>query len=629
MRADQFISEVLMRPSAIKRDATALRPKIGIEFELIAPGFTASEEEIEPDYTSDLGATTIDSLLDFYDVRSGVNDSNSIRSLRTRLNDDYSEWLVERAYNSWREDYEGIIKQDLQSKYPEYSEDEIQQRFDEIDNDGEGDEYYRALREEYTEEYIDNIREQSRVQREFLAHQGIRWMSEVPNVYSMVSWPYYIDTSIHNDDVEEMAMQNISNSLQQYLPQGVDYTTSHRSGTVKQHFMVMPDSSINAGSDEIGAEIVSPPISLDAMRDTIDRIKAWAAQYGARTDNSCGLHMNISTPNFNRSTLDYLKLVLLLGDDYILKQFDRLANEYAESSLSKISADIERQTPATMAKYFDAMRSGLDRAASETMARMRTNEHVSVSVRGTGQDWVEFRGPGNDWLSQSTDTLMNTAYRMVVALDASMNPQKYRQEYLKKLYKLLASAHPAEEDIIKLFVQYSALRSSSEPLSATDAELAKFNFVERVRELQQSRRAKRAVRSGSHPLYNWIVHRTGFNTRSSPIVTAPTSHEAMKMAIFAVSGWSDLAHYVQSNRYDQLEQVLTATPLGVSSEKPAGQRYAIFSKADPAKNITYFYGSQNNTSTRRRFEQRLHDMGIVNTSDFGFRQVFDNNNVRT
>ena len=628
MRADQFISEVLMRPSAIKRDATALRPTIGIEFELIAPGFTEPESEVEPDYTADRGVSTIENLIDFYDA-GYANDSSSLRRLRTSLNNDYAEWLKERASNSWREDYEGIIKRDLQSKYPEYSEDELQQRFDEIVNDGEYDEYYRALREEYFEEYIDDIRDRPSVQREFLIDTGIRWLSEVPDVYSMVSWPYMQSQSSDNDDVEEMAMQDIAQSLGPYLKRGVDYTTSHRSGTVKQHFMVMPDSSIAAGSGEIGAEIVSPPMSLDAMRDTIDRIKAWAAQYGARTDSSCGLHMNISTPNFNKSTLDYLKLVLLLGDYYILKQFDRLANEYAESSLSKIAAGIERQTPATMAKYFDALRRGLDRAASETMAHMRTNEHVSVSVRGIGQDWVEFRGPGNDWLSQSTDTLMNTAYRMVVALDASMDPQKYRQEYLKKLYKLLSSAHPDEEDIIKLFVQYSAVRSSSEPLSATDAELAKFNFVERVRELQQSRSAKRAVRSGSHPLYNWIVHRTGFNTRSSPIVTAATSHEAMKMAIYAVSGWSDLAHYVKTNNYDQLEQRLTATPLGVSKEKPVGQRYAIFSKADPSKNITYFYGSQDNTSTRHRFEQRLHDMGVVNISDFGFRQVFDNNDVRT
>ena len=627
MRADQFISEVLMRPSAIKRDATALRPKIGIEFELIAPGFIAPEVEQEPDYTADRAVSTIENLVDFYDVRD-ANDESSIRSLHARLNNDYGGWLEERAYNSWKENYETFIKQDLQSKYPEYSEDEIQQRFDEIDNDGESDEYYRALREEYTEEYIDDIRERSRIQQEFLADQGIRWMSEVRDVYSVVSWPYMQSQSSDNDDVEERAMQDIRQSLKPYLPQGVDYTTSHRGGTVKQHFMVMPDSSIDAKSGEIGAEIVSPPMSLDAMRDTIDRIKSWAAQYGARTDSSCGLHMNISTSNFNRSTLDYLKLVLLLGDDYILKQFDRLANEYAESSLRKISADIERQTPTTIAKYFDEMRSGLDRAASETMAYMRTDEHVSVSVRGIGQDWVEFRGPGNDWLSQSTDTLMNTAYRMVVALDASMDPQKYRQEYLKKLYKLLVSTHPAEEDIIQLFVLYSVKRRGPYSLGPTDAERVKFNFVERVRELQQSRRAKRAVRSGSHPLYNWIVHRSGF-TSISPVVTAATSHDAMKMAVYTVSGWSDLARYVQSNMYDQLERVLTATPLGISKEKPTGQRYAIFSKDDPSKNITYFYGSQNNTSTRRRFEQRLHDMGVVNTSDFGFRQVFDNNNVRT
>jgi hypothetical protein len=44
--------------------------------------------------------------------------------------------------------------------------------------------------------------------------------------------------------------------------------------------------------------------------------------------------------------------------------------------------------------------------------------------------------------------------RFVVALDAALDPQKYRQEYLKKLYQLLQPK--SQNDITSYFAQYAA-----------------------------------------------------------------------------------------------------------------------------------------------------------------------------
>jgi hypothetical protein len=70
--------------------------------------------------------------------------------------------------------------------------------------------------------------------------------------------------------------------------------------------------------------------------------------------------------------------------------------------------------------------------------------------------YIEFRGPGgiytNKDVSEITDTMLRFARAMTIAAD----PQAHRQEYQKKLYKLLNTGGGEERTIDSLFAELQA-----------------------------------------------------------------------------------------------------------------------------------------------------------------------------
>jgi hypothetical protein len=103
------------------------------------------------------------------------------------------------------------------------------------------------------------------------------------------------------------------------------------------YFILEPDSSIGQDDDsdlkhgETGLELVSPPMPLTQCLEYLDKVFNWANKYGCRTDSSTGFHMGISIPNQSKANVDYLKFILFLGDEYVLKDFGREDNEYAQN----------------------------------------------------------------------------------------------------------------------------------------------------------------------------------------------------------------------------------------------------------------------------------------------------------
>jgi hypothetical protein len=134
-------------------------------------------------------------------------------------------------------------------------------------------------------------------------------------------------------------------------------------------------------------------------------------------------------------SVDYVKLVLLLGDQYVLDMFGRSANTFAKSSYKEIVSRIQ-SNPAGVTEVLDKMKKYLAHLGAQSIHNGSTNKYVSVNFKG---DYVEFRSPGGDWLNETYwNQVKNTIFRFVVALDAATKPDKYKEEYLKKLYKLIA-----------------------------------------------------------------------------------------------------------------------------------------------------------------------------------------------
>jgi hypothetical protein len=152
----------------------------------------------------------------------------------------------------------------------------------------------------------------------------------------------------------------------------------------------------------------------------------------------------------DQQNLDYVKLAMFLGDEYILKQFGRAGNTYCKSALNKIKQQA-KQNPDRVEEMMRQFQGGLNQLASKMIHTGSTEKFTSINNR---DGWIEFRSPGGDWLGGNLDTVKNTLLRTVVALDVATKPEEYKQEYYKKLYKTLSQG--TEDNSIEYFAKYAA-----------------------------------------------------------------------------------------------------------------------------------------------------------------------------
>jgi hypothetical protein len=170
----------------------------------------------------------------------------------------------------------------------------------------------------------------------------------------------------------------------------------------------------------------------------MSKVQNWASIYGAYTDkdNKTSIHTNISVPGYDLDKLDYLKAALLLGDEYVLREFDRFGNTYAAPAIEKIK-QLVKQNPQKAKELLDKMKSQLNAKASKLIHSGQTDKFTSINTK---DDRIEFRAPGGDYLSIIADNpqkMIDTINRMVETMDAAVDPSKYKEEYQKKLYDML------------------------------------------------------------------------------------------------------------------------------------------------------------------------------------------------
>ena len=81
-------------------------------------------------------------------------------------------------------------------------------------------------------------------------------------------------------------------------------------------WIIEPDISLESDeSDNMTAEIVSPPMPLDECLTKMEEFFAWAESEGAYANSSTGFHMGVSLPTKFHEDVDFTKLALFLGDE--------------------------------------------------------------------------------------------------------------------------------------------------------------------------------------------------------------------------------------------------------------------------------------------------------------------------
>jgi hypothetical protein len=537
---EQQLDEINMSPSSLKQLAGQINARAGMEFEMIVPNTQNDDSgDMEPDYDSDQRTRSFSDIEDFFND-GNYNSRSEVQRMIEKLQEAYWEWENEKIDNDWSKDGEDYVR-DYINNNEWKQEDKIREHLEAmgLDEDAieaavsagnnapiytkssdlkaarEADENYnnwveadRAADDELDElvsetwneqngvyeEALDDYRENNRGtadEDDFLEDNSLRYMSDISNEYD-ISWPYWSTSG-----GGEVSAEEVAEDFAKAVGRTVKASGAYHSGSVARpsasnsHYIVEPDGSLDPDNDDdAGLEFVSPALPVGELLSDLDKVAKWAGIYGCYTNQSTGLHINVSVEGWSgdMAKLDYVKLALLMGDNYILDKFGRAGNTYCKSAMDEIKNRVS-QRPEDAGALLEKMKTGLDGLASKAIHSGVTSKYTSINTK-TG--YIEFRSPGGDWLGEyaaDPGSITNTLLRFVVALDAAVDPEKYKQEYLKKLYAILQPK--THNDTMAYFAQYAA------------GAMPKAALKSFIRQAQLERQGKKPQPEQKEP--NWYI----------------------------------------------------------------------------------------------------------------------------
>jgi hypothetical protein len=378
-------------------------------------------------------------------------------------------------------------------------------------------------------------------------------MSDVGNHFDF-EWPRW--TSTGGDDeagYNSEAAQQLADSLTDTLDVETTVASGYHSARRDDKTWIFePDSSLDADeSGDMPVEIVSPPMPLGKTLEILPKFFEWAKSQGAYANDSTGFHMSVSMPDHEGNLLDYTKLALFLGDEYVLQQFGREANTYAKSALQKIR---EKKGNVNAEEILSTMRKHLGHFASRALAQPSGfGKYTSINPK---TNYIEFRSAGGSNYFEDMDRIQNTLMRYARAMDIAFDPDADKPEYAKKLYKLLTDTKTQQvtdpktgtkrtevvpgldNDAISIFSRFVA------------GELPKSELKGVLKKLQYGREV---AKNPPKEKIQWQV--THPNGSSLIKVSASSSEEAIKIA---KQEWGDSLRVWPDSAY-RAEPVVPAT----------------------------------------------------------------------
>ena len=416
----------------------------GFELELILPDTeNADDEDDEADMDADEPIGTLNQIVDFYDGPSGMGAWTADQPVdeeffRDKLTLDLIEYEDEQFFDWWRDNGENEVREEMEATFERNVTDE--EFMEEFENEGQ---IFQDVREREQDERRGNT-----TWAQFWESQQIETMSDLLNVYDLY-WPYNSGGEGGSKELDEWAEE-----ISAITGKGTNVSYQYHGSDKEQgKYTLEPDSSITADENQdAGIELVSPVMPLGEAVADLEKLMKWADDNDVYTNSTTGLHMNISVPQGN--DIDYTKLVLFSGDKYILDKYDRLATNYAPSVLTQLQNRASQMDANTAATSMQKMKTSLQDAAEEFVkGGTGMAKYSSIHIK---DGYIEFRGPGgiytNKDVSEITDTMLRFARAMTIAAD----PQAHRQEYQKKLYKLLNTGGREERTIDSLFAELQA-----------------------------------------------------------------------------------------------------------------------------------------------------------------------------
>jgi len=197
-----------------------------------------------------------------------------------------------------------------------------------------------------------------------------------------------------------------------------------------KNIFITTDFSIKGGIRG-GAEIVTPPEDVTTALNTLSKITEWAKNLELISNESTGVHLNISCPAIAEK-IDPLKFVMFFDEHFVLKQFGRLSNTFAVEVLPSITSTYKvlGNLPET-----PKMTDDLWKALEHFTTWMPRAKYRSVNFAKLPYGYIEIRAAGGNWLNQY-EQLTALTNRAIIALSAATNKKLYANQYIKKIVKM-------------------------------------------------------------------------------------------------------------------------------------------------------------------------------------------------
>lgn len=595
------LMEVNMSPGALKQFSNSPEAKdikAGFEAEMIFPGMGGGDDD-DADYPE----VDDESVSDIADAVRFFSEGNSYsgNGLYGRQQDKFQEWLQELYYewlseqvsSAWDDDGRSFFEDwMLENEFSddwkaEKLEEFIEEEIDDTDDlekvmdqyrSGDIDKKYEDLvkhalarvieaRDEAIEEaWDDQDRNYEQAYEEFRDGKESEfsesdwfdaeypYMSDVYRLANRSNSP--VDLYWPDDEPEYSGpsggydydnAQELARSLRRSLDVNARANSDYHEGRPENTWILEPDGSLQADDDEdMPVEIISPPMPLEECLTKIDQFFAWAADHDAYTNSTTGFHVGVSLPYIG-GDVDYIKLALFLGDQFVLDKFQRSTNTYCKSALKVIKEHVA-QGKAKPEDVMHLMRNNLLELAHRSI-RTTTNKYESINMKGG--KYIEFRSMGNEGYNESPDVLKDIIRRYAYAMYLAGNPAAERKEYYKKLYKLVSPEH---SDILNLFAAYSSGEIDSTQLKERWSSVVAADFGpiegEEAAAAQQTQRQKVAKKIQSNlPMSFWYVT-SGGRTRYNPGGTV----------VLAASQRQAIDNFVRQNKVDLKDNWVEARP---------------------------------------------------------------------
>jgi hypothetical protein len=530
------LDELRMNPATLQRFGSSDAAKgimAGFEAELVFTGLGGEgdyDQDPEPDYDADERAYSIQQVIEFFENDEfgyGIYGRQA-NQLQEGLDEKYYEWYDIQMYDAFRDEEYDLVKKIIvdedfdwddetrkQLDMMELSKSEIEeamkqggeaptfnsskdqeqyalanpgyQRYLEAREQAEGllDDLVQdsvSSQDKNYESALDDFRDNYSIDDDssFFSDVGLRYMSDIAEEFNLM-WPVitYTGQSSEGGWSDDNARE-LASSLSKELSVKTKVSSGYHNATRDDKTWIFePDSSLDSDdSDNMAVEIITPPMPLEECLRQMENFFAWADDNGAYSNSSTGFHMGVSLP-ITGGQVDYVKLALFLGDEYVLKEFGRSSNGFTEAAIKKIRQRVKGNKEA-VGGAMELMKHNLLELAQKAL---EINNHgfgkyTSINPKGgvdstrpdkeRGAKYIEFRSAGGSNYFEDIDKLKNTLLRYAQAMTIAANPAAERREYYKKLYKLISP--PEGDPAIDLFSRFATGEISSADLKKQWAE---------------------------------------------------------------------------------------------------------------------------------------------------------------